>query len=75
MDCRVEPGNDDQCGNGTVIHSTERSTASVAFTRKAGGSKVDQTAVDEQFGAGGVGGIGGQIERCCGDFGGGTGAA
>jgi hypothetical protein len=37
--------------------------------------EVDQAAVDEQFGAGGVGRIGGEVEGCCGDFGCGAGAA
>jgi hypothetical protein len=37
--------------------------------------EVDQAAVDEQFGARGVGGIGGEVEGCCGDFGCGAGAA
>ena len=37
--------------------------------------QVNQAAVDEQFGAGGVGGIGGEVEGCGGDFGGGAGAA
>src|ERR1700747_3432788 len=37
--------------------------------------QVNQAAVDEQFGAGGVGGIGGEIEGCGGDFGGGASAA
>src|ERR1700681_4185529 len=37
--------------------------------------EVDQAAVDEKFGAGGIGRIGGQGEGCGGDFGGGAGAA
>ena len=37
--------------------------------------QVDQAAVDEQFGAGGVRGIGGEVEGCGGDFGCGAGAA
>src|SRR5882724_7006648 len=37
--------------------------------------EVDQAAVDEQFGAGGVGGIGGEVDGCGGDFGGGAGTA
>src|SRR5258706_4769264 len=37
--------------------------------------RVDQAAVDEQFGAGGVGGIGSEVEGCCSDFGGGAGAS
>jgi hypothetical protein len=37
--------------------------------------EVDQAAVDEQFGAGGVGGIGGEVEGCCCDFGSGASAA
>ncbi len=37
--------------------------------------KVDQAAIDEQFGTGGIGRIGGEVEVCCGDFGCGAGAA
>src|SRR5260370_3550564 len=37
--------------------------------------RVDQAAVDEQFGAGGVGGIGSEGERCCSDFCGGSAAS
>src|ERR1700681_4698157 len=37
--------------------------------------EVDQAAVDEKFGAGGIGRIGGEVEGCGGDFGGGAGTA
>jgi hypothetical protein len=36
---------------------------------------VDQAAIDEQFGTGGIGRISGEVEGCCGDFGCGAGAA
>jgi hypothetical protein len=34
-----------------------------------------RSSLDEQFGASGVGGIGGEVEGCCGDFGCGADAA
>src|ERR1700681_4381883 len=37
--------------------------------------EVDQAAVDEKFGAGGIGRIGGEVEGWGGGFGGGAGAA
>jgi len=37
--------------------------------------EVDQATIDEQFGAGGIGRIGGEVEVCGGDFGCGAGSA
>jgi hypothetical protein len=36
--------------------------------------EVDQAAINEQFGAGGIGRIGREVEGCGSDFGGGAGA-